>query len=118
MTTEILDGYAELRPRTNRRIADEARAAAGRRGLTGERLEAAVEARVVTEAVAAVRSSAPGEVRTEVVDLPSARAADAGDAGAEVAWLIAVAAHLPAVDRSVDRGAGPGGGGARAQVAQ
>ncbi|MET8150831.1 MAB_1171c family putative transporter [Actinoplanes sp. NPDC049668] len=99
MTTEILDGYAELRPCTNRRVADEARAVAGRRGLTGERLEAAVEARVVTEAVAAVRSSAAGDVRTEVVDLPSARAADAGDAGTEVAWLIAVAAHLPAVSK-------------------
>jgi hypothetical protein len=96
MTTEILDGYAELCPWTNRRTATEARAAATRLGLTGDRLEAAVEARVVTQAVAAVRSAAPGGVRAgEIVDLPSARAADAGDAGTEVAWLIMVAAQLP-----------------------
>jgi hypothetical protein len=95
MTTEILDGYAELCPWTNREVAAEARAAASRHGLTGERLEAAVEAHVVTEAVATVRSDAPEEVPAEVVELPSARAADAGDAGSEVAWLITVAAHLP-----------------------
>jgi len=95
MTTEILDGYAVLCPWTNRRVATEARAAATRLGLTGDRLEAAVEARVVTEAVAAVRSAAPGGGRgDELVALPSAKATDAGDAGTEVAWLIQVAAQL------------------------
>ncbi|MFI7542439.1 MAB_1171c family putative transporter [Actinoplanes sp. NPDC049599] len=97
MTTEILDGYAELCPWTNRGVAAEARAAATRLGLTGERLEAAVEARVVAEAVAAAGSDPPAAGDTEIVDLPSPRAATAGDAGTEVAWLIAVAAQLPPV---------------------
>ncbi|GAA3339774.1 hypothetical protein GCM10020358_24760 [Amorphoplanes nipponensis] len=92
MTTEILDGYAVVCPWTNPRVAAEARAASIRLGLTGDRLEAAVEARVVAEAVAAVRSAAPGGA---TVALPSARAAHAGDAGTEVAWLIMVAAQLP-----------------------
>ncbi|GAA1801899.1 hypothetical protein GCM10009682_24720 [Luedemannella flava] len=91
MTTEILDGYAVLGPWTSRRVATEARRAAGRLGLTGNRLEAAVEARVVAHAASAARSSTP-DSPDEAVALPSALAADAG---AEVAWLIMVAAYLP-----------------------
>jgi hypothetical protein len=100
MTTEILDAYAILCPRTDRQVAVEARAAATRLGLTGDQLEAAVEARVVAEAAAAIRSAGPGcGAADEVVALPSAQATNAGDAGTEVAWLIMVAGQLPSGGR-------------------
>ena len=92
MTTEILDGYAVLCPWTSRQVAAEAREAATRLGLTGDRLEAAVEATVVTGAVAA--ATGDGEQGDGSVVLPAAEVTGAADAGAEVAWLIQVAAEL------------------------
>ena len=110
MTLEILDGYALVKPWMSRAVADGARAEGRQRGLTGDALDAAVEAALVVSATQAVRGGHPRAADSDGVTVrasPQQPAADAAEQPArpdappieEIRWLVQVAGALGSATR-------------------
>ncbi|MFD4998690.1 MAB_1171c family putative transporter [Streptomyces buecherae] len=95
---EIQDGLLALRPYTNMAKFSETIKLPPGRGLTGEKVQASLQAAAIQEALRAKESNHPLEE-----DLGSIKPTQYGDYAAEVAWLLRVAraySTLPTEKRS------------------